>query len=246
MRITKYLAAAALAFACTAASAQEEAEEPENGFSVSADFVSSYAWRGGYCAGASFQPTISYTVGGFTFGTWATSTIKGGDDYTEIDWSAFYTAGGFSVGVTDYSWTMDKGFVYFDPYKESHFLEATLAYELLNVPLSFSVNTMLAGANRTADDEAGLSTYINAIYAPSLSNGIDLSLEAGFAIEKDEAAMYSSKGGFQCVNLALGLSKTFPVKDLAEITVSAGTYCNPKGFDGHGQVGASVGVGIAF
>lgn len=268
MRITKYLAAAALATTFAAANAQEAevTVENNNGFSVNADFVSAYAWRGGYCAGASIQPAITYTIGGFEFGTWATTTLNGGAEYTEMDWSVFYNVSGLSVGVIDYAWTMDEEFVYFAPYKQSHFLEASVGYDLsenTDLPLSFSVNTMLAGANRkfdydvkNEDDKEGknaFSTYINAIYAPSLKNGLDLSLEVGFAVEaKDDskdfffAPMYSSKGGFQCVNIDLGLSKSFNIKDKATLTLQAHTYCNPKGFEGHGEVGAMAGVGVSF
>lgn len=248
MRITKFLAAAALALSFTAANAQE-AEENENGFSVNTDFVSSYAWRGGFCAHASIQPQIEYNAGGFTCGTWATHTLTH-DEYNEIDWYAYYGVAGFTFGVSEYCWTGANGFQYFGPYKENHYLEGTISYTLENVPLSFSVNTMLAGANKKYTDKGeekqAMSTYIGLGYAPTLSNGLDLSLECGLAIEPKDYAMYASKGGFQCVNLAANLSRSFSIKDVASLTLQAGVYCNPKGFEGHGEVGAMAGVGVSF
>ena len=40
---------------------------------VSADIVSSYVWRGTQFAGASVQPGVTFTKGGFSAGAWGST-----------------------------------------------------------------------------------------------------------------------------------------------------------------------------
>ncbi|MCR5454103.1 MAG: hypothetical protein K6F33_03855 [Bacteroidales bacterium] len=265
MKIAKLIIAAMLASLAYTASAQitkyddddvhiasDELFESddENGFHFSTEFVTEDVWRGCFDASAAFEPEISYTIGGLSIGTWAASPLNyGSDDYRELDWYVEYAFDfGLSFMMTDYCWTDDNGqFEYFGKYKDTHFLEATLGYDLgavTDVPLSFNVNTMIAGANRKENGDQALSTYMELIYAPSLKH-VDLSLTLGAAAEP-EAILYSRKDGFNIVNIDLGVSHDFNIKDVATLTVMAHVICNPTGIEYKGEAYALGGVAISF
>ena len=68
---------------------------------VGADVVSSYVWRGTKAAGASIQPGVTFSTGGFSLGAWGSAAIDNGLD--EMDLFASYAFDfGLSVGLTDY------------------------------------------------------------------------------------------------------------------------------------------------
>ena len=46
-------------------------------FTVQGDLVSSYVWRGMYQTGASFQPTLAFSVGGFSLTAWGSTDFDG-------------------------------------------------------------------------------------------------------------------------------------------------------------------------
>lgn len=258
MKIAKYLTAAMFAMLAYSASAQDFDDDDffmdsddENGFHFTTDLVSKAVWRGGSVCSAAFEPEISYSAGGFSVGSWAATPLSyGHDDYQEIDWFMEYAFDfGLSFMLTDYCWTGDNGFEYFGKYKDTHFLEGTLGYDLgavnENVPLSFNINTMFAGANTKENGDQAYSTYMELAFAPSLKN-VDLNLAIGAAIEKEEYAMYSRKGGFNIVNVELGLSHDFNIKDVATLSVMAQLVCNPTGIDKKGEAYALGGVSISF
>lgn len=57
----QYFATAAVAVACILGTTSAKAQE----FTVQGDLVSSYVWRGVYQTGASFQPTLGFSIGDF-------------------------------------------------------------------------------------------------------------------------------------------------------------------------------------
>ena len=64
-------------------------EDDKRNFSVNADVVSTYVWRGSYQAGTSIQPCMEFTVGGFSAGAWGSVDIAG-FEYKEVDLMASY------------------------------------------------------------------------------------------------------------------------------------------------------------
>ena len=96
-----FLSLSLMAFLSISLSAQD--------LSIETDVVSRYIWRG-FDLGdntPSIQPTIEFSTGGFTagfWGAWATAN----NVTNEIDIYASYaldlsTAGGLSLGITDYT-----------------------------------------------------------------------------------------------------------------------------------------------
>jgi len=163
MRIIKSVAILAIAvLTVTSAKAQ---------FATGADIVSSYVWRGipqETTKGVpNIQPYVSFTTGGLTLGSWASSSFLG--NVKEVDLYATYAfSSQFAVTLTDYNWGFASAKGYFDySATTDHIYEATLAYTgTEKFPISASVNTMFAGADKKPSDatKAALSTYIELGY----------------------------------------------------------------------------------
>ena len=138
-------------------------------FATGADIVSSYVWRGvpqeGTKGTPNIQPYVSYTLGGLTVGSWASSSLLG--NVKEVDLYATYTISpALAVTITDYNWGFSKS--YFDyGTTTDHIYEATVAYTgPEKFPISASVNTMFAGNDKSLTDatKQAFSTYIELGY----------------------------------------------------------------------------------
>ena len=67
------------------------AQEAESNFSVGADLVSSYVWRGTqFGSGPAIQPGISYATGGFEIGAWGSNSFSMNEGF-EADLYAGYS-----------------------------------------------------------------------------------------------------------------------------------------------------------
>lgn len=244
--VTKYLIMIACLFATTGLSAQtsEEIEaavpaetESESKYkgnlSLSLDLVSTNLWRGSYLAGVSLQPGIGFDIAGFSIGAWgSTDFIYGRDGYSELDFMVGYSNWGVSLLLTDYCWTNAEGnFDYFGKYTDNHFLELSLGFDFgeyfEKVPIYITANTMLYGANYDADNKQAYSTYLEIGYSYAVRKIVDLSLAVGAAIEPEGAGLYSPNSGFSVVNINVGASHDFNIKDICCISVGANVVYNP-------------------
>ena len=138
-------------------------------FATGADIVSSYVWRGvpqeATKGTPNIQPYVSYTLGGLTVGSWASSSLLG--NVKEVDLYATYTISpALAVTITDYNWGFSKS--YFDyGTTTDHIYEATVAYTgPEKFPISASINTMFAGNDKSLTDatKQAFSTYIELGY----------------------------------------------------------------------------------
>jgi len=137
-------------------------------FATGADIVSSYVWRGipqETTKGVpNIQPYVSFTTGGLTLGSWASSSFLG--NVKEVDIYATYAfSSQFAVTFTDYNWGFTKS--YFDyGTTTDHIYEATLAYTgTEKFPISASINTMFAGNDKSLTDaKQAFTTYIELGY----------------------------------------------------------------------------------
>ena len=94
-------------------------KEEEKTFSVSADIVSAFVWRGATVSPTpNIQPTINYTTENFEIGFWGSTDLLG--NYKEIDIYASYSIKGFSVTLTDYFWNPKKKYFDFEKEKSSN------------------------------------------------------------------------------------------------------------------------------
>lgn len=120
--IVKNITLASLIFSLSSFTAlkAEENESPVN-FTVQGDLVSSYIWRGFYQTGASFQPTLAFSAGGFSLTAWGSTDFDGyksseGAANKEIDLTAAYTFGnsGLTLSIADLWWAGQGANKYFN------------------------------------------------------------------------------------------------------------------------------------
>jgi hypothetical protein len=179
-------------------------------FTVSTDIVSSYVWRGTQYSGVSIQPTLDFTAGGFSIGSWGSA---GFDGFLEMDLYAKYAFNfGLSLGVTDYYY---PGSDVFDHSTEtgSHGYEINLGYGIKG--LSLSANYIL--------NEAGAAGTV----------GGDKYFEIGYAFNKFSIFAGAGDGWhtpdheFGVVNLGLSTSKEIKITDSFSIPLKASAILNP-------------------
>lgn len=177
--IVKNITLASLIFSLSSFTAlkAEENESPVN-FTVQGDLVSSYIWRGFYQTGASFQPTLAFSAGGFSLTAWGSTDFDGyksseGAANKEIDLTAAYTFGnsGLTLSIADLWWAGQGANKYFNfkSHETAHHFEAGVAYTLPveKLPLSIAWYTMFAGQDKDADGNQNYSSYVELNY-PSL------------------------------------------------------------------------------
>lgn len=206
-------------------------------FSVSTDIVSNYVWRGVEQDATltngtpNIQPSLSYSTGNFTIGTWGSYAILG--TVKEVDLYASYKLSDlFSLTVTDYNWNFTDG-DYFN--YDGHVFEGTINYAgVESFPLSVSLNTMFAGADKKgADDSQAYSTYVELGY-PISSNA---SLFLGSAL--NESNNYGTDG-FAVTNLGLKLTKSIDITDKFSLPLYGVIGCNPNAKDAFLVVGITL------
>lgn len=212
-------------------------------FSVGADVVSSYVWRGAYQEKASFQPAASLSVGNFSLSAWASTAIMG--SHKEVDFTAGYSIGGLSLAITDYWWSGERfgredGDQYSNKYLKygdgtAHYFEGSLGYTLpvKSFPLSLSVNTMFAGADKKSEyeemkegeeDKNNFSTYIEASL-PFTIKDVNLSASVGATTGKGLYAPEAS--GASVVNIGLKAGKEIKITDSFSLPVFGQIILNP-------------------
>ena len=194
------------------------------GFSTGADIVSSYIWRGVPQDGTSLggtpniQPYASFTTGKLTLGSWASGSFTGA--VKEVDlYATLAVSSKFAITITDYYYNFASQPNYFK-YSggTGHVFEGTLAYT--SSAFSVSVNTMFAGADKKANGDNALSTYVELGYqiAPVAKIFIGGSL--------GESATYGTTG-FGITNLGIKVSKSIAITDKFSLPIYAVIGANP-------------------
>ena len=196
-------------------------------FSLGADFVSSYVWRGAYQTSAAIQPSMGLSVGGFSLSAWGSAPLQG--TAKEVDFIASYEVAGLSFAITDYWCTEEGAFKYFiyDKKKTAHVFEGTIEYTLPaeKFPLTLSWNTMFAGADYKPDDDRAYSTYISASY-PFAIKTIDLGVSMGLTPWE---GIYADD--FSVAHIGLKASKTLKITDSFSLPVFGEVIVNPRNED---------------
>ena len=138
--IKKIVAAVVTVSLCSFGMAKASENETGVKFAVQGDLVSSYIWRGMYQTGASFQPTLAFSVAGFSLTAWGSTDFDGyrsseGLANKEIDLTAAYTFGasGLTLSIADLWWAGQGANKYFNfkSHETAHHFEAGLAYTCL-------------------------------------------------------------------------------------------------------------------
>ena len=146
--IKKIVAAVVTVSLCSFGMAKASENETGVKFAVQGDLVSSYIWRGMYQTGASFQPTLAFSVAGFSLTAWGSTDFDGyrsseGLANKEIDLTAAYTFGasGLTLSIADLWWAGQGANKYFNfkSHETAHHFEAGLAYTGNHTDVDFEV-----------------------------------------------------------------------------------------------------------
>ncbi len=134
--------------------AQEE-EESSSPFSVGADLVSSYVWRGVKYGGPALQPYVEFSAGGFAIGAWGSMGFGINDE--AVNEADLYLGYGFDfglyLGATDYFYQGSPYFQYSGD-TSSHAIELNAAYEIgsFSIGANYIVNDASNGAGSKGGD----------------------------------------------------------------------------------------------
>ena len=198
-------------------------------FSLGADIVSSYIWRGAYQTGAAVQPGMNLDISGFSLSAWGSTPFQG--TAKEVDFTASYKIAGLSFIISDYWCADEQTFKYYTYNSRStgHLFEGTISYKLPceGFPLTLSWNTIFAGQDYKVPDSEGhrdraYSSYISASYPFSIKA---VALELSIGITPWEG-MYADDA--TVIHAGIKASKTLEITDNFSLPVFAEIITNPK------------------
>lgn len=207
--------------------------------SVGADLVSGYIWRGQNLGGVSVQPSLGISYKGFSLGAWGSVGINS-EDTKELDLTLGYSAGGFSISVTDYWFNKGGNFKtgeFIDPakyfhygaYSTTHVFEAQVGYDFGLLAVNWYTN--FAGNDGVKYDDKGeakraYSSYL-ALSAPFKLGGLDWTVDLG--IVPWETYFYNGyTSGFCVSDISLGASKDIKVTETFSLPAFAKVTVNPR------------------
>jgi hypothetical protein len=220
-------------------------------FSVGADLVSRYIWRGSdYGNSPAIQPAMAFSVAGFKAGFWGSygvcqysqrindSTVANMGNYSEFDMYVSYTLKGFTLMAYDYFLpdpsNPNTGNKYFN-FKNTttgHALEVCLSYAgPEKFPIQLFAGTFVYGADKGKDaggtygagSDNNYSTYFEAAYQFNVK---------GFGVKPFLGAipfgsvMYGPYGGV--VNAGLTVSKPIKITNDYSLPVFGSVITNPQ------------------
>jgi hypothetical protein len=164
------------------------------GFGLGADIYSRYVWRGRDFGNAvSVQPALSYTVGGFEIGAWASYPIDNGSvGANENDLYITYSIGNLGLTISDYYFPETGDVFNYRSEDAIHFLESSVSYSLGSVGL-------LAGYLFSGD--ADNSVYAEISWDFYEKEDVNASLVVGAG-----NGMYVVEDDFNAVNVGLTVS----------------------------------------
>jgi len=201
--------------------AQEE--EKQSPFSLGADVVSSYVWRGSKIGtGPNIQPWLKFATGGFTLGAWGSSSFHFNTDVVEMDLYTSYAFGfGLTLGVTDYYYQSTPYFQ-FQGDTSSHAFEINAAYTIKSLTLSGNYIINDASNGGPANKPGGGDMYFEAAYA---FKNFGLFLGAGNGWH----TTYEDNGDdvFAVCNIGLKAAKELKITDKFSLPITGALSVNP-------------------
>jgi hypothetical protein len=182
------------------------AQETKSSVTVTADFVSSYIWRGSkFGNGPAIEPTVKFTSGGFTLGAWGNYCFSD-NEAGETDFYALYNFGKVNIGISKYYFVGSSFFK-----TANHAFELNGGLTLGN--FSLSANYIL---NEGAGSKGG-DTYFEASYTAG-----SVSIFAGAG-----DGWYTPAANFNLCNVGLKVSRNIAITDRFSLPVSGSLILNP-------------------
>jgi uncharacterized protein (TIGR02001 family) len=212
--------------------------------SVGADMVSRYVWRGTELGGddvAHIQPSLSYSEGGFTIGSWGSFGLGngagGGNVGTELDLYASYafdlgSSGSFSIGVTDYFFPSSSGeqgdffnYAQADPSSGdsgAHVIEPNVSY---TGPESFPIS-LFAGIYAINGFQDENPVWLEASYPFSVKE-VDMSLAIGGTPYDKETEYTDGDTDAGLTKVSLSATKSIEITDSFSLPISGSYQFSP-------------------
>jgi len=207
----------------SAASLNAQEEEENSPFSVGADLVSSYVWRGSKIgSGPNIQPTVKFTIGGLTIGSWGSYSMHDFGDFAETDLYTSYAFDfGLSLGLTDYYYQGSPVFSYAGD-TASHALEININYAVSN--LSISANYVLNDASKggPANKPGGGDMYFELNYAFKNFTAFAGAGNGWHTTYKD-----NGEDVFTVCNIGIKTSKELKISDTFSLPLNGAVMVNP-------------------
>lgn len=219
----------ALVLMCVAmVSAQDEVEaelstDVEVETELSADVVNQYIWRGQNLGHVSIQPTLGLGYKGLSLSAWGSVGLSDSSDAKELDITASYSIGDFTIGVTDY-WTDedDNRYFLYDSHCTNHLFEAFVGYDFGVVAVNWYTN--FAGSDGVGkSDKRAYSSYLE-MAAPFRLGGLDWTATLGLV---PYATTTYNTDGLAVVAAGVRASKEIPITDHFKLPLFAEIATNP-------------------
>ena len=226
-------------FLLTISAIGQEADNSSKGsLNVSVDVVSRYVWRGLlYNSSPNIQPTLSYTYGGFSVGSWASYGLS--SQYAEIDLFASYTKGPLTFLVYDYYNETENDLQandYFN-YKDKttgHLLEGSVFYTGgESFPIKLTAAMFFYGPDKKENGDQVYSTYFEVGYPFKVA---DQSLDFFIGGSPSDNGFYQRYSYItntdpNIFNLGVSTSKELKISDSFKLPVKATLSVNPAAED---------------
>lgn len=235
-------------------------------YKANVDLFSRYVWRGvDFGNSPSIQPTMKFVYKEkLEFGLWGAFATN--DPYQEVDLFCKYSfsKNRFSLLATDYyilpNATFNQNYFDFGKSTTAHTLELTASFNgVEKFPLTFSLNTMLYGADRIFSDsskntttnlyeynfKSAYSTYLELAYTFKTKKG-DLNVFGGYnvnGVDIEDVLFVGGEGfyfdGPGLTNLGVKLSKTIEINNFS-LPITTQFSLNPKRERVYFTVGVSL------
>jgi hypothetical protein len=206
----------------------ETSEEENETFSVGADIVSRYVWRGiPLSESPAFQPTLSATFGNITLGAWGSYTFAV-ESSQEADLYLTYTIGNLSLTLNDYFIPVDSlegGYFDWNSETTRHALEGIITYDgPESFPFQFVAGLFFYGDDK--DDVTGDNLYSTYFEVNRTWESGNYSIKPFIGVSPG-TGMYSNSG-FQVVNMGVTLTKTLTMSNTFKVPLNVSFITNPN------------------
>ena len=209
----------------------QEAPPKEGNLSVGMDLATSYLWRGfEFGTSPAFQPWGEYSYKGFALGAWGSYEWTG--NYKEIDLYAKYTAGDFTVSLTDMFFPgevgLDPNFFNFKNKTTGHTAELGLAFNgNEKIPISLFGGMLIYGA--PVDPSGSDSTKVNhSIYLEANYNGSinEVNYHVFIGLSPTKSSFYQTNG-FGVCNVGVSAEKSMSITNEYALPIKWTLSTNP-------------------
>jgi hypothetical protein len=211
-------------------------------FSMYADLVSQYVWRGRQLhPEANIQPGLNLVYKNLSLGVWTSSALA--SPFTEADFVISYSFPAFTVSLTDYyavnqSYFRTKEFFNYSNKVHNptnHAIEISIVTNgLAGIPLNITAATFFYGNDKDDSGKNFYSSYLEAAYFQQLKNYV-LSYFLGGTLNE---GFYAAKASV--TNLGVRLKKEVKINPAQDFSFSSGLVFNPD----RGEIYFIFGLGI--